>query len=83
MKIVETKNKVRIGRFTIDGFIDDIAKCTKCGSERIYHEDYDSYICPYCNIWLEKPCSDRTCEFCSKRPIVPLPPIPNPNHVKN
>lgn len=80
MKIIELEDKVKIRRFSIYGFIDDIAKCNKCRGKRIYYEEYDSYFCPHCNIWLEEPCKGSNCEFCSKRPSIPLPPKPNPNY---
>ena len=80
MKVIELKDKVKVGRFSVSGFIDDIAKCKKCGKERIYYEEYDSYFCPHCNVWLEETCKGPNCEFCSKRPNAPLPPKPNPNY---
>ena len=37
-----------------------------------YSEEYDTYYCKTCNKWLEDPCDDPTCEYCTKRPPVPL-----------
>jgi len=33
-----------------------------------YDSKYDAYYDSVTNEWLEKTCSDATCEFCSKRP---------------
>ena len=41
-------------------------------SMKIYNEEYDSYYDANKNEWLEKTCSDPTCEFCSARPSNPL-----------
>jgi len=64
---------VTIGEVRVSGWIDDIAPCGRCGTRRIYHEDYDAYFCPDCNVWLEHTCRDRSCEYCGKRPDHPLP----------
>lgn len=48
-------------------------KCHHCQTSAIYHEDFDSYICVYCNEWLEKKCGDAECEYCPSRPDSPLP----------
>ncbi len=36
--------------------------------ESEYDDKYDAYYCVVCNKWLEDKCSDKDCEFCSKRP---------------
>lgn len=33
-----------------------------------YSERYEAYYCPTCFAWLEPPCSDPECSFCSCRP---------------
>ncbi|HTI97724.1 MAG TPA: hypothetical protein VL527_02385 [Dongiaceae bacterium] len=63
---------VLIGDISVPGWIDDVS-CGHCGAARIYHEDYDAYFCPTCNLWLERQCGDATCSYCSKRPDKPLP----------
>ena len=45
--------------------------CSKCGSEVQYSNQYDSYYCELCNVWLERKCDDTGCEFCSNRPEKP------------
>lgn len=37
-----------------------------------FSEEYDAYYCETCNQWLEDPCDDPTCEFCTARPLTPL-----------
>jgi hypothetical protein len=63
------------GVVTIDGQVMDIedSKCHKCNSEVIYYDDFDSYFCAYCNLWLEKRCGDNNCRYCNSRPDKPLP----------
>jgi hypothetical protein len=51
----------------------DAVKCHCCQTSAVYHEDFDSYICVYCNIWLEKKCGDPSCDYCPNRPDKPLP----------
>jgi hypothetical protein len=46
-------------------------KFHRCGSERQYNQQYDCYYCELCNEWLEKKCTDPTCEFCTTRPEKP------------
>jgi DNA-directed RNA polymerase subunit RPC12/RpoP len=45
----------------------------KCGSERKYNYEYDSYYCELCNAWLEDTkCSpELNCRYCSARPVKP------------
>jgi hypothetical protein len=70
----DSKNGVVIvGGVRVPGSIDDIRHCPHCGSARIYHDDYDSYFCPVCNMWLESACSDPSCSYCRSRPERPLP----------
>jgi hypothetical protein len=45
----------------------------KCGSNKLFSNEYDSYYCDYCNEWLESKCDDPTCEFCTIRPATPAP----------
>lgn len=47
-------------------------KQLKCGHKTKYSEKYDCYYCKECNKWLEGQCSDKECEFCSKRPDKPM-----------
>ena len=42
-----------------------------CGSKKKYSEEYDTYYCESCNIWLEDECDDAGCEFCKDRPKKP------------
>ena len=46
-------------------------KCNKCQREHSYCEKHDAYYCKDCNIWLEKNCGDKTCEYCFNRPEKP------------
>lgn len=66
------EGKVFIDEIVINGFVDE-KFCPKCQTNKAYFDDYDSYFCPNCNVWLESQCSDPTCEFCSERPNKPLP----------
>ncbi len=53
MKIViENKNKgtINVDDQEIDGFIDDEKLCPTCLENSIYYDDYDSFVCPQCNI---------------------------------
>lgn len=47
-----------------------------CDTKRSYNEEYDSYCCKECNIWLEEPCgkiNHKQCWFdCTNRPVRPL-----------
>lgn len=46
--------------------------CSKCGQKTIYYIDkYDAWCCASCNEWLDEPCSDPDCPFCSGRPETP------------
>ena len=45
--------------------------CSKCGTLVSYNEQFDTYYCKKCNVWLEPACSDKNCEYCSKRPKKP------------
>ncbi len=45
--------------------------CPQCGTKAIRIDEYDSYACRKCVIWLGNPCSDPECEFCAERPDYP------------
>lgn len=51
----------------------EAVKCQNCQVSAVYHEDFESYLCPYCNIWLDKKCGDPKCSYCRNRPDSPLP----------
>ena len=68
----EEKGVVIVGDHEVDGFIDDQC-CPECAELRIYCYDYDAFLCPQCNLWLDSACSDPACEYCRKRPWKPLP----------
>jgi len=51
----------------------DAVKCHSCHSTAIYQETFDAYFCAYCNLWLEKKCGDKNCDYCPNRPDKPLP----------
>lgn len=36
-----------------------------------YNEQWDSYYDDENDEWLEEPCQDENCEFCSNRPTKP------------
>jgi hypothetical protein len=42
--------------------------CPTCGQPTTRIERVDAYACLACDVWLEDPCNDPTCEFCAKRP---------------
>ncbi len=46
-------------------------KCPVCESEKQYSNKYDAYFCELCNKWLEEPCKDPECQFCTTRPEKP------------
>lgn len=46
-------------------------KCYDCGSDLRLIEELDTYVCDKCDIWVESKCSDKTCEYCTKRPNKP------------
>ncbi len=73
MKIIENEEKgnVQIDGKIILGFIDE-EKCKKCGNPRIYYDDYDSFFCAYCNVWLESKCGDPFCSYCKNKPKKPI-----------
>ncbi len=48
------------------------SSCPWCGQESVYwFERYDARCCITCNEWLDEPCGDPNCPFCSKRPQTP------------
>jgi hypothetical protein len=48
-------------------------RCPRCGARKVYNQEFDADLCPACNRWLERKCSDAGCSYCSKRPAKPLP----------
>lgn len=54
-----------------------------CGTLADYSPLYDAVFCQPCDRWLETRCSDKSCEFCAKRPrrptlapdLDPAPPV--------
>ena len=42
-----------------------------CDHEKKYCPKHDAYYCVVCDVWLEKKCSDKTCQFCHERPDRP------------
>lgn len=47
-------------------------RCNKCRGKSAYSEDYDSFYCPKCRVWLERGCKSVICTYCAKRPQSPL-----------
>ncbi len=42
------------------------------GKENLMRDEkHDAYFCKACDEWIEKKCSDKTCEFCPTRPDKP------------
>lgn len=37
-----------------------------------YNEKYDSFWCVECNVWTEKECGAKSCEYCGQRPKNPM-----------
>jgi hypothetical protein len=49
-------------------------ECTTDVSHQVVrNEEYDSYMCVTCGIWVEPKCDDKDCEFCSRRPATCYP----------
>lgn len=46
--------------------------CPKCGTDKTYNKEYDSYYCQPCNEWLDDICTDRDCVYCNSRPARPV-----------
>lgn len=67
----ENENIVNINQHKVGGFLSE-ENCPNCGTRKVYHEDFDAYFCPQENIWLESQCGDPECDYCKKRPKVPL-----------
>ncbi len=42
-------------------------QCPKCGRNRAYSYRFDTFYCEVGNVWIEKPCSDPECIYCSER----------------
>jgi len=84
--IYEYNGKVTINGFLVYGRINHHGRCSKCSHITVFDDDWDSYFCPQCNIWLHVPeipgqinwtpnilpgiCR---CYMCSNRPDKPLP----------
>jgi hypothetical protein len=64
---------VTIDGFTVSGQLFDDLHCPHCASAQVYYDDYDAYLCPACNVWLEPACGDPWCSFCAGRPSAPIP----------
>jgi len=58
----------------ISGWLDTERCCSQCGSVRVYHDAFDAFFCPSCNLWLEAICGDSSCEYCRRRPEHPMRP---------
>jgi len=43
----------------------------QCGAVKLYSEEYDTFYCEKCNIWIEDICTDRDCVYCNSRPSTP------------
>lgn len=46
-------------------------KYCSCNNKAIRIDQYDSYACRNCNIWLEEKCPNNKCFYCSQRPETP------------
>lgn len=42
-----------------------------CEDFIVRNDDYDAYVCLYCNTFLEVACTDPECYFCVERPLRP------------
>lgn len=48
------------------------SECSKCGRKTIFQiYRYDAWCCISCNEWLDEPCGDPDCPYCSNRPRTP------------
>ena len=45
-------------------------KCNGCSKFK-YSNKYDAMYCSFRNEWLEKRCTDKSCEYCKDRPPYP------------
>jgi len=45
--------------------------CPRCKLASYYNDEYDAYACIACELWLEAPCDDPTCDYCAARPKKP------------
>ena len=45
--------------------------CEQCGTDLEYNIDHDALYCEHCDVWKEKKCSSRICEYCTNRPSTP------------
>ena len=48
-----------------------IKTCDSCNSKAIRIDEFDSYACKSCVIWIDNKCSYDKCSYCSKRPETP------------
>jgi len=46
--------------------------CVRCERVVSYSENFDTFYCEDCNLWLEERCVDPLCTVCAKRPIRPI-----------
>ena len=65
------KYRRKIFKWNLIGWHSD-SECIQCGQKTIYQiYKYDAWCCISCNEWLDAPCSDPDCPFCSRRPQTP------------
>jgi len=48
-----------------------ISTCDACNEAGKYNDQFDSYYCEKCDIWIENFCINPTCMFCADRPEKP------------
>lgn len=48
------------------------SRCPRCQGWAPFDRRRDAMFCEPCDRWLELACLDRTCEFCTGRPLRPL-----------
>lgn len=54
------------------GYIAKDSVCPICANKPLIQLDqYDSWACIFCNIWLDEACGDPDCPYCSIRPQTP------------
>lgn len=46
--------------------------CNHCKNDTKYSERWDAYYCYACNLWLEQPCGEENCFYCTVRPENPI-----------
>lgn len=47
-------------------------RCGKCKRKALHNKTFDAYFCRPCNRWTESKCGDKACEYCAKRPKLPI-----------